>query len=117
MPELRPAQLAGVVEQIRRGEAAARAAAPCAGERACRAGHRRGEQRRARDGDAGAPAGPAGQVAGLGRLRRRARLPHVSRLVRPVSMAAGYLRAEDERTETLHTFALYRITAAELATP
>jgi hypothetical protein len=37
-----------------------------------------------------------------------------SRLVRPVSMAAGYLRAEDERTETLHTLALYRITAAEL---
>ena len=35
-----------------------------------------------------------------------------SRLVRPVSMGAGYLRAEDERTEMLHTFALHRITSA-----
>jgi hypothetical protein len=30
-------------------------------------------------------------------------------------MGGGYLRAEDERTEMLHTFALHRITAAELA--
>ena len=37
-----------------------------------------------------------------------------SRLVRPVSIGGGYLRAEDERTETLHTFALHRITAAVL---
>jgi predicted DNA-binding transcriptional regulator YafY len=36
----------------------------------------------------------------------------LSRLVRPVSLSAGYLRAEDDRTETLHTFALHRITAA-----
>lgn len=35
-----------------------------------------------------------------------------SRLVRPVSIGAGYLRAEDDRTQTLHTFALHRITAA-----
>lgn len=35
-----------------------------------------------------------------------------ARLVRPVSIGAGYLRAEDERTETVHTFALHRITAA-----
>jgi predicted DNA-binding transcriptional regulator YafY len=35
-----------------------------------------------------------------------------SRLLRPVSIGAGYLRAEDERTEMLHTFALHRITAA-----
>jgi len=38
----------------------------------------------------------------------------LSRLVRPVSMGAGYLRAEDDRTEMLHTFALHRITAAVL---
>lgn len=37
-----------------------------------------------------------------------------SRLLRPVSMGGGYLRAEDERTEMLHTFALHRITAAVL---
>ena len=36
----------------------------------------------------------------------------LSRLVRPVSLRAGYLRAEDDRTETQHTFALHRITAA-----
>ena len=35
-----------------------------------------------------------------------------ARLVRPVSIGAGYLRAEDDRTETVHTFALHRITAA-----
>ncbi|MDQ2627082.1 MAG: WYL domain-containing protein, partial [Actinomycetota bacterium] len=36
----------------------------------------------------------------------------LSRLVKPVSLSAGYLRAEDERGESLHTFALHRITAA-----
>ncbi|HZM79099.1 MAG TPA: helicase-associated domain-containing protein [Candidatus Limnocylindrales bacterium] len=38
-----------------------------------------------------------------------------SRLVRPVSIGAGYLRAEDDRTQMLHTFALHRITAAALS--
>ncbi|MGH3681859.1 MAG: hypothetical protein ACRDT2_16620, partial [Natronosporangium sp.] len=38
----------------------------------------------------------------------------MSRLLRPVSIGAGYLRAEDERTDTLHTLALHRITAATL---
>ncbi|MGH3656297.1 MAG: helicase-associated domain-containing protein, partial [Micromonosporaceae bacterium] len=37
-----------------------------------------------------------------------------SRLVRPVSMGGGYLRAEDGRTEMVHTFALHRITSAAL---
>jgi hypothetical protein len=37
-----------------------------------------------------------------------------SRLVRPVSMGGGFLHAEDDRTETRHTFALHRITAAAL---
>ncbi|WP_018351834.1 helicase-associated domain-containing protein [Longispora albida] len=44
--------------------------------------------------------------------------PHgstINRLVRPMSIGAGYLRAEDERSETLHTFALARITSATLA--
>lgn len=40
-----------------------------------------------------------------------------SRLVRPVSIGAGYLRAEDDRTQMLHTFALHRITAAALPEP
>jgi hypothetical protein len=37
-----------------------------------------------------------------------------SRLVRPVSMSDGYLRAEDLRTDMVHTFALHRITSASL---
>ncbi|MEP6697264.1 MAG: helicase-associated domain-containing protein [Pseudonocardiales bacterium] len=35
-----------------------------------------------------------------------------ARVVRPLSVGGGFLRAEDERTATLHTFALHRITAA-----
>jgi len=35
-----------------------------------------------------------------------------SRVVQPTSVGGGYLRAEDDRTETMHTFALHRITAA-----
>ncbi|MQA24559.1 MAG: hypothetical protein GEU94_03625 [Micromonosporaceae bacterium] len=37
---------------------------------------------------------------------------NASRLVTPVSMSSGYLRAEDGRTEMAHTFALHRITSA-----
>jgi hypothetical protein len=37
-----------------------------------------------------------------------------AKLVRPVSIGSGYLRAEDDRTEMLHTFALHRITSATL---
>ena len=116
MTELRPAQAAGIVEQIRRGEAAARV------------------MRRAPDSVRGAqPANVASNGAHasamvvLQQALREKTLVWVgyvdahgsptSRLLRPVSMAEGFLRAEDERTETLHTFALYRITAAELATP
>ena len=40
-----------------------------------------------------------------------------SKLVRPVSIGAGYLRAEDDRSEMLHTFALHRITSAVLDAP
>lgn len=114
MPELRPAQLAGVVEQIRRGEAAARAL------------------RRAPESVRSAPgtgaAGNGAHATAMQVLQQAVRdrslvwIGYVdahgsptSRLVRAVSMAAGYLRAEDERTETLHTLALYRITAAEPA--
>jgi hypothetical protein len=39
-----------------------------------------------------------------------------SRLLRPVSIGAGYLRAQDERTDMVHTFALHRITAAVVDT-
>lgn len=38
-----------------------------------------------------------------------------ARVVRPVSVGAGYLRAEDDRTDVLHTFALHRVTSAVLA--
>jgi hypothetical protein len=110
MPDLHPARLAGVVEQIRRGDAAARAA-------------RRAPMGVRNPGPTGNGA-HAEAMAVLQQALREKTLVWVgyvdahgsptSRLVRPVSMGAGYLRAEDERTETLHTFALYRITAAEL---
>ncbi|QOC94018.1 helicase-associated domain-containing protein [Micromonospora craniellae] len=112
-PRLPLPRLLGVVEQIRRGDAAARAArrAPAAV---------RGRT----------PAGPTpvtGHSEALAVLQQAVRdkalvwVGYVdahgataSRLVRPVSLGAGYLRAEDERTEMLHTFALHRITAAVL---
>ncbi|MEV4479660.1 helicase-associated domain-containing protein [Micromonospora coxensis] len=113
-PKLAMPRLLGVVEQIRRGDAAARAArrAPAV----------------VRGGAARATAGPmpahshSDALAVLQQALRDKALVWVgyvdahgataSRLVRPVSIGAGYLRAEDERTEMLHTFALHRITAA-----
>ncbi|MFG2064155.1 helicase-associated domain-containing protein [Micromonospora sp. NPDC048871] len=113
-PRLPLPRLLGVVEQIRRGDAAARAArrAPAA-------------VRGAATSTGPAPArGHAEALAVLQQAVRDKALVWVgyvdahgataSRLVRPVSLGAGYLRAEDERTEMLHTFALHRITAAVL---
>ena len=75
-PQLALPRLLGVVEQIRRGEAAARAArrAPAV----VRGGAARGRPARLpahghSRGAGGAPAGGPGQGAGLGRVRRRAR--------------------------------------------
>jgi XPB/Ssl2-like helicase family protein len=107
-------RLAGVVEQIRRGDIATRAA------------RRAPVTVRASNGQ-GVPGLTAVQAHGQAiavlqqAVREKARVwvgyvdthgATLSRLVRPVSLSAGYLRAEDERTETLHTFALHRITAA-----
>ncbi|GII24957.1 helicase-associated domain-containing protein [Planosporangium mesophilum] len=109
---LTPARLAGIVEQLRRSDAAVRAASRApAGVRS--------------------PGGTAGLTGAQAHTQAMAVLQQAlreksrvwvgyvdahgatnSRLVRPVSMGAGYLRAEDERTEMLHTFALHRITAA-----
>ncbi|MCI4063874.1 helicase C-terminal domain-containing protein [Micromonospora sp. R77] len=113
-PKLPLPRLLGVVEQIRRGEAAARAArrAPAV----------------VRGGAAATGPAPAhGHTEALAVLQQAVRdkalvwVGYVdahgataSRLLRPVSIGAGYLRAEDERTEMLHTFALHRITAAVL---
>jgi hypothetical protein len=98
---------AGIVEQLRHADAAARAAlrAPVA-LRAARAN------------------GMRAHTQALAVLQQALRDKHrvwvgyvdahggtVSRLVRPVSIGAGYLRAEDDRAQTLHTFALHRITA------
>ncbi|SCL24904.1 Helicase conserved C-terminal domain-containing protein [Micromonospora nigra] len=112
-PKLPMPRLLGVVEQIRRGDAAARAArrAPAVVR-----------------GNPSAGLAPAHShsdaLAVLQQAVRDKALVWVgyvdahgataSRLVRPVSIGAGYLRAEDERTEMLHTFALHRITAAVL---
>ncbi|MCA2214522.1 helicase-associated domain-containing protein [Jidongwangia harbinensis] len=113
-PMLAGPRLAGVVEQIRRGDVATRAA------------RRAPITVRAANGQPG-PGLTAVQAHGQAMavlqqaVREKARVwvgyvdshgSTLSRLVRPVSLSAGFLRAEDERTETLHTFALHRITAA-----
>ncbi|MEU3452393.1 helicase-associated domain-containing protein [Micromonospora sp. NPDC006766] len=113
-PRLPMPRLLGVVEQIRRGDAAARAA------RRAPAVVRGGV---ARTGPVPAHT-HSDALAVLQQAVRDKALVWVgyvdahgataSRLVRPVSIGAGYLRAEDERTEMLHTFALARITAAVL---
>jgi predicted DNA-binding transcriptional regulator YafY len=103
-------RLAGLIEQIRHGDAAARAA------------RRAPVTVRPGSGINGASHTRALEVLQQA-LRARSRVwvgyvdahgAAASRLVRPVSMGSGYLRAEDERTEMLHTFALHRITAAVL---
>ncbi|GAB3154921.1 helicase-associated domain-containing protein [Micromonospora sonneratiae] len=115
-PKLTVPRLLGIVEQIRRGDAAARAA------RRVPASVRSLNGRAG--GDSGQSQAHTQAMAVLQQAVRDKALVWVgyvdahgatmSRLVRPVSMAAGYLRAEDERTEMLHTFALHRITAAVL---
>jgi predicted DNA-binding transcriptional regulator YafY len=107
-------RLAGVVEQIRRGDVATRAArrAPVT----VRAANGQGVP-----GLTSVQAHSQAMAVLQQAVRDKARVwvgyvdshgSTLSRLVRPVSLSAGYLRAEDDRTETLHTFALHRITAA-----
>jgi hypothetical protein len=113
-PVLAGPRLAGVVEQIRRGDIATRAArrAPVT----VRAANGQGVP-----GLTSVQAHTQAMAVLQQAVRDKARVwvgyvdshgATLSRLVRPVSLSAGYLRAEDERTETLHTFALHRITAA-----
>jgi predicted DNA-binding transcriptional regulator YafY len=106
---LSASRLAGIVDQLRRGDAAARAA-------------RRAPVTVRTEGGVTAAQAHAQALAVLQqavRDKRRVWVGYVdahggavSRLVRPVSIGAGYLRAEDDRNETLHTFRLERITAA-----
>ncbi len=112
-PGLAGARLAAIIEQIRLGDRVARAtrSSPLA--------------RKLVDAD-GTPVPPSrAHTEALAVLQQALRdrvkvwVGYVdahggtaSRLVRPVSMGGGYLRAEDERTETMHTFALHRITSA-----
>jgi len=112
-PRLHGPRLAGVVEQIRLGDRLARAT-------------RRSPLSRAMVDEDGVPVtsaqAHAQALAVLQQaMREQARVwvgyvdahgSAASKLVRPVSMGAGYLRAEDDRTEMLHTFALHRITSA-----
>jgi hypothetical protein len=112
-PRLSGPRLAGVVEQIRLGDRLARAA-------------RRSPLLRGAVGAEGEPASPGqAHIQALAvlqqALRDQARVwvgyvdahgAAAAKLVRPVSMGAGYLRAEDDRTAMLHTFALHRITSA-----
>jgi hypothetical protein len=113
-PVLIGPRLAGVVEQLRRGDIAARAArrAPVT----VRAAHGQ-----AIPGLTAVQQHTQAMAVLQQAVRDKARVwvgyvdshgATLSRLVRPVSLSAGYLRAEDERGESLHTFALHRITAA-----
>ncbi|MEH1098136.1 helicase-associated domain-containing protein [Micromonospora sp. CPCC 205561] len=113
-PKLAMPRLLGVVEQIRRGDAAARAAKRAPAVVRGGAG---------RTGPAPVHSHSDALAVLQQAIRDRALVwvgyvdahgATASRLVRPVSIGAGYLRAEDERTEMLHTFALHRITAAAL---
>ncbi|MDT5033622.1 MAG: hypothetical protein QOC94_3793 [Actinoplanes sp.] len=114
LPQLAGPRLAGVVEQIRRGDHATRGA------------RRAPVTVRSTNGLVG-PALTAVQehsqaMAVLQQAVRDKALVWVgyvdshgstlSRLVRPVALSAGFLRAEDDRTETEHRFALHRITTA-----
>jgi hypothetical protein len=114
-PNLHGPRLAGVVEQIRLGDRLARAT-------------RRSPLTRAlADADGSPLTSSQAHTQALAVLQQAMReqtrvwVGYVdahgaaaSKLVRPVSMGAGYLRAEDDRTEMLHTFALHRITSAVL---
>ena len=113
-PVLTGPRLAGVVEQLRRGDLATRAArrAPVTV---------RAAQGQAVPGLTAVQQHTQAMAVLQQAVRDKARVwvgyvdshgATLSRLVRPVSMSAGYLRAEDERGESLHTFALHRITAA-----
>ncbi|GAA4596411.1 hypothetical protein BJY16_002005 [Actinoplanes octamycinicus] len=113
-PSLAGPRLAGVVEQLRRGDIATRAArrAPVTV---------RAAQGQAVPGLTAVQQHSQAMAVLQQAVRDRAKVwvgyvdshgATLSRLVRPVSLSAGYLRAEDERGESLHTFALHRITAA-----
>lgn len=113
-PTLFGPRLAGVVEQLRRGDIATRAArrAPVTV---------RAAQGQAVPGLTAVQQHSQAMAVLQQAVRDKARVwvgyvdshgATLSRLVRPVSLSAGYLRAEDERGESLHTFALHRITAA-----
>ncbi|WP_326551174.1 helicase-associated domain-containing protein [Micromonospora sp. NBC_01813] len=115
-PKLTGSRVEGLVEQLRRGEAAARALrrapAPV-----------RVANGQPVDGLAAVQAHSQALAVLQQAVRDKALVwvgyvdahgAPASRLVRPVSIGSGYLRAEDDRTETLHTFALQRVTAAVL---
>ncbi|MDI6100545.1 helicase-associated domain-containing protein [Actinoplanes sp. NEAU-A12] len=113
-PVLTGPRLAGVVEQLRRGDLATRAArrAPVTV---------RAAQGQAVPGLTAVQQHTQAMAVLQQAVRDKVRVwvgyvdshgATLSRLVRPVSLSAGYLRAEDERGESLHTFALHRITAA-----
>ena len=108
---LTAARLAGVVEALRAGDSATRAAGRVpAGVREATSGGTTTSQ---------AHLEAMAVLQQAIRDRQRVWVGYVdahgqtmSRLLRPVSIGSGFLRAEDERTEMLHTLALHRITAA-----
>lgn len=108
------AHLLGVVEELRRGDALLRRAQRAPAEIRAAAGHPMSSLTAVQ---AHSQALSILQQAVRDKVRVwvgyvDAHGAAASRLVRPVSIGAGYLRAEDDRTQMLHTFALHRITAA-----
>ncbi|MFG1920694.1 helicase-associated domain-containing protein [Cryptosporangium sp. NPDC048952] len=96
--------LAGAVVAVKRGDEAARAA------------RRAPVLTQPGEADPGAALGVLQQAA---RDRARVWLSYVdahggvtARIVRPVAVGGGYLRAEDDRTETEHRFQLQRVVSA-----
>ena len=113
-PELTTARVLGIVEELRRGDLRMRAARRAPAEVRAAAGHPMSSLTAVQ---AHSQALSILQQAVRDKVKVwvgyvDAHGSAASRLVRPVSIGAGYLRAEDERTQTLHTFALHRITAA-----
>lgn len=110
---LTTARLRGIVEDVRRGDKAARMARLTPGVGNGRAGTAGGAQAHTEAMAVLQQAIRDRATVLVGYVDARGRV--TSRLLRPVSIGAGYLRAHGVNADTLHTVALHRITGATLA--
>ncbi|MFS8522021.1 MAG: helicase-associated domain-containing protein, partial [Micromonosporaceae bacterium] len=110
---LTTARLRGIVEDLRRGDEAARLARLTPGAGNGRAGSAVSAQAHTEAMAVLQRAIRERATVLVGYVDARGRV--TSRLLRPVSIGAGYLRAHGVNADTLHTVALHRITGATLA--